>query len=511
MTPRVVSLATAVLVLPALALATLGGHRFIPDDVYFYLKISDAIARGAGSTFNGLVPTNGYHPLWMLVCVAARFITGADPALRIQAHLAISALGNLLAVVAAYGAAKSSKQELTGLAVVLIAAYVTFNPLGSELHVSLPLLLVAVRLALQRSSLVLLGAVLGLATLARLDNVFVTFALGVAAIVPRNGEARAVVLRRGAMLFAAFALVLAPYLAWNVATFGHLVPISGAIKRGLAEQAGWHPEKLGRQAWLLTAVCVAAVPFAWRWARARQGDSVSLAVCLGALAHATYALLRMEAIWPWYFAGELITAAFALDFALVRVTRELSIRSTVCAVACALALLALPAIAVGNARTAFSEDHPWYLDAARFVDANVPRGAAVAASCSPGALAFFSHRAVFALDGLTGDYAFHERASRDGLEPALRELGVTAVFSIGPDSRELPPLFARTRAIGHGGEGPSFEGQVNAAGMGHAARIGLYSAITRRSVGWLATNDANLIARCPCSRDIALWKLAAGP
>jgi hypothetical protein len=36
------------------------------DDFYYYLKVATNFASGAGSTFNGIVPTNGYHPLWML-------------------------------------------------------------------------------------------------------------------------------------------------------------------------------------------------------------------------------------------------------------------------------------------------------------------------------------------------------------------------------------------------------------------------------------------------------------
>ena len=33
---------------------------------------------GQGSTFNGIMPTNGYQPLWMLVCVLGARITSAS-------------------------------------------------------------------------------------------------------------------------------------------------------------------------------------------------------------------------------------------------------------------------------------------------------------------------------------------------------------------------------------------------------------------------------------------------
>ncbi|RME22092.1 MAG: hypothetical protein D6798_16635, partial [Deltaproteobacteria bacterium] len=39
------------------------------DDSFYYLEIARNIAAGRGSTFDGLQPTNGYHPLWMAICV----------------------------------------------------------------------------------------------------------------------------------------------------------------------------------------------------------------------------------------------------------------------------------------------------------------------------------------------------------------------------------------------------------------------------------------------------------
>jgi len=42
---------------------------FTRDDAYYYFKIAQNISEGHGSTFDGINPTNGYHPLWTLVCV----------------------------------------------------------------------------------------------------------------------------------------------------------------------------------------------------------------------------------------------------------------------------------------------------------------------------------------------------------------------------------------------------------------------------------------------------------
>ncbi len=43
----------------------------VQDDAFYYIKIAQFLASGHGSTFNGLVFTNGYHPLWMACLVIA--------------------------------------------------------------------------------------------------------------------------------------------------------------------------------------------------------------------------------------------------------------------------------------------------------------------------------------------------------------------------------------------------------------------------------------------------------
>ncbi len=41
----------------------------VADDSYYYFKIADNIAHGLGSSFDGISPTNGYHPLWLAVLI----------------------------------------------------------------------------------------------------------------------------------------------------------------------------------------------------------------------------------------------------------------------------------------------------------------------------------------------------------------------------------------------------------------------------------------------------------
>ncbi len=42
---------------------------FVADDVFYYFKTAQNIAAGNGVTFDGLSLSNGFHPLWMLICI----------------------------------------------------------------------------------------------------------------------------------------------------------------------------------------------------------------------------------------------------------------------------------------------------------------------------------------------------------------------------------------------------------------------------------------------------------
>jgi hypothetical protein len=489
------------------------GVLFMSDDIFFYLKIADALYQGEGSTFNGIQPTNGYHPLWMLVCVISRAIAGSDPYTLVRVLFGFSLVGTLISIALAQRLAKALDLSRLAVAPAVIAAYLTFNPIGSEIHVSAPLLLATVLQARRvlsgpsddRAAQLRLGALLGLATLARLDNVFVLALIGALALLPLRGSIVSA-LRRGVTIAAPAALLIAPYLAWNLIVFGHLVPISGAIKFGLAQSIGWNPAKIGTQHWLLN-VGVVAAPLFWYLRGRRTNDYTLFAFSTGALIHAIYVLLRMEAIWTWYFAGEVIAVAFMLDAATRSVMSLGSVRILRVAAAVAVGLL-MPMIAVRQATIPPLPARPWFLETASWIDANVPEGEAIAVTHSPGAVAYFSRRSVMALDGLTGDYAFHERAGRDGLYTALHGMGVRYLLAPGPRLREFPEAFRRTEAIGHTGEGASFRGTIGADGLGTVSAIGLYSAIEGRNVGWLRTDDSNLVDQGFCSREIAVWKLA---
>jgi hypothetical protein len=62
---------------------------FTRDDAYYYFKVAQNISEGYGSTFDGINQTNGYHPLWMLICIPIFALSRFDLILPLRALLLI--------------------------------------------------------------------------------------------------------------------------------------------------------------------------------------------------------------------------------------------------------------------------------------------------------------------------------------------------------------------------------------------------------------------------------------
>ena len=116
---------------------------YVQDDLLYYLKVAQSIAAGHGSTFNGVVTTNGYQPLWLLVLAALSFFT-----VKAKFILAFLALTDLVAAVTTFLLA-SRLLRASGarpLLVFALAAWVTLYSVtlffyGMEVTLTVPLVL----------------------------------------------------------------------------------------------------------------------------------------------------------------------------------------------------------------------------------------------------------------------------------------------------------------------------------------------------------------------------------
>ncbi|HYC37457.1 MAG TPA: hypothetical protein VEC19_13610 [Usitatibacter sp.] len=216
----------------ALSLASRGVTFFI-DDAFYYLLIARNFADTGVPTFDGVNPTNGFHPLWMLLLAAMYKVigTGTDPFTQLVAAKALemSALGGSLAACAFAFQRLHRRTPLAwgfaGAALVLLAPRLYLFDQGMESTLAAGLLLAALFAVIDRHRL-LLAVVLPLLFLARLDSlVFVIAPLASWWIVRDRAS-----LREHAATFAPVAITAAAFIALNLALTGHANTISGQIK-----------------------------------------------------------------------------------------------------------------------------------------------------------------------------------------------------------------------------------------------------------------------------------------
>lgn len=329
----------ALLVLAALAAARLPfllqgpGVQFslLGDDAFYYLEAARrAVESGHWPSMDGLHPTNGFHPLYMAILIALQRLVGTAPGHVIPIVVALNlALNGAAAWLVARHATRAPAPRAAVLAGVLLAlnpGWTAHALAGVENSLSaLLLLLVAlrwrVRLAHAREpapaptgTLLLEGALCGLAMLARTDATIV-----VAALLAGGGwmraqvAGRAAALRELAVTALAAALVVSPWLAVNLWRFGTVAQDSAAALAFRFERLGGHP---GAPAWFrLTALSFAfwVFRFARAWGLApltgwlvglsvpsdgwRRGDRPRFVAWLPVALCALAALLRANDLW----------------------------------------------------------------------------------------------------------------------------------------------------------------------------------------------------------------------
>jgi hypothetical protein len=231
--------AYAVALAAALALAwapfeLLLGH-ILYEDFFYYLGVADHIVRGDGATFDGTAPTNGFHPMWMAVCVLLEAV--ADRTLAMRLSLVVAAV---LHVAQAMLLRRLLRRLRVAPAIAWAATLfflfsyraIAWNLCGLEPPVQGLFLLLAIdRLVAWRTSdrtgeLLLLGLCLGANALARFDGLlFAVFALAGTMLGRAGWRAR---LRAPLLAGSALLLTLLPWFVWSLHHSGVLLPNSQA-------------------------------------------------------------------------------------------------------------------------------------------------------------------------------------------------------------------------------------------------------------------------------------------
>jgi len=158
---------------------------FSTDDAFYYFKVAQNATTGHGFTFDGMNNTNGFHPLWMAVCLVAFWFTRINLILPLRLIVIISGLLNAGSVLLLYRLLVKHLHKAVAFTAAAAWALLpeifqvtTMRGLETGLSVfCLLLLLLKVQEMMEgsqpsRADLLRLGILAALAILARLDNAF---------------------------------------------------------------------------------------------------------------------------------------------------------------------------------------------------------------------------------------------------------------------------------------------------------------------------------------------------
>lgn len=398
------------------------------DDTYYYFKTALNVGRGLGSSFDGINPTDGYHPLWMAVLALLFKPLPDDIVLLTRIAFTLQVV-----MVWAGGLLLSRLRAAGGARILWPLALVLVNPFAAKIvlcgqETALQFLLSCAALAMWWSlrdsgrstsmgyrpiEWAGLAVVCVLATLARLDTAFFCAALlAMPLVLPSDEERKAGLaarVKRTALGFAVFGGLLGAYLAYRVVVFHHLMPVSGAIKQHLDD------DEIAPLAARLLVIAVSLVGIAGFWLVARRRGARVLALLAppvaGALVVAIYNFgwrgeMSPSLIRIWYLEPFLLVAVLAVGAALATPGRRLPIAVFGCAAGLWLALT------VFSWRYRFeSRSYALYQAAercSRWADRHAEAGA-VGAAWDAGFAGAFTRKPVMNLDGLISSWEYKEQ------------------------------------------------------------------------------------------------------
>jgi len=415
----------------------------VADDAFYYYGTARHIVAGHGATFDGINATNGFHPLWMLAILPIWGVV-ADPALAVRVALCLQLLLFLASIVVVM----RMVWRRFGPGPLVASLWIPFFPHfsnrfteGLETSLLLALVTAAVwfmatewfRKPRARWRDVCMGGLLGLIFLARLDAAMLAavcfVVLWIRCLRDEPAGARvATAFRRSLWVGVPIVVVALPYLCWNMARFGHLLSISGALKSSFPRPALRLEVFLPYKAFAaLAALALAVLVGGLMWRRRLQDAGWSAedraylralnVFCLFVVGHFVFMLLFMKwEVAGWYFAPYVLVPVLAAGpvWRLLGLDERASRTRLVSFAVVGLVGLGAAADAgahfISLSKRLRGTSHPFNrhtYQAAQWVKAHLPRDA-VLAMTDCGIFGYFAERSVVNLDGVINNYEYQE-------------------------------------------------------------------------------------------------------
>lgn len=436
-------------------------HYWTADDMYYHLALARNIISGNSIVFNSGIPTNGFHPLIVLIFLpffSILYPLGVSyPVYGALTMLSVFDLGTAIFIYLICRELLNEKAGLIGCGVWL------FNPLilitglqGVEPPIQVFLISVLTWYLVRKpdisdlsySQYSFIGLMLGLIFLARMDGIFLASSIILSLIINRYqniGKFKELISRPGYLLIpgAIFSATVLAYMTWSFLHTGRFTPVSGAATRMLRLEnnsylsratrsimiSGWYLKNfllyqdtnMIKQGLLQTGLAVftlASFPAYTLWKRrgfaARVLKKLDFLICTVILFHLFYWFYAVG-IRPWY--THFPSFVVALFFPLAATKALETIDSQKKRKTAYLGLIGLIGFFFVLGSPIFqqpvSPQEKTKKQAADYIDKNIPENATLGSS-NTGIYQYFTPRhEVINLDGVMNPEAYRARKKGD--------------------------------------------------------------------------------------------------
>jgi hypothetical protein len=414
----------------------------VVDDAAYYMNTAQNMARGLGMTFDGIHPTNGFHPLWLLMLVPLFLYHGTpETMIRLVVLLQILLLSVAFLVVYRTQSRQFSRRAalLSGIGFLWLVFMQGVNGMESALFALLLVVLYAYGSKISQGPITwaraaLFGVILGLLLLSRLDMIFIPLAM-LAFAIPYvlNAATRSRAVMAIVVAGAATTAIVAPYLLFNLAQFGSPMPISGALKSSFPAIALSHDTFGAFNNRHYVFVGFAALWLLWRIISTRTvlarptDDYYSVATSVLAWAvilHFLDTILFLRwGVFAWHFILYPLFAVIALPGVVDSVPKWRPLENHTAPYWLAVGIMLLLAARNEYARESYPLNHAWHVAAYNAAVWAREHTAAdtIFAMSDAGHFAFFSGRHVINLDGLVNNMDYQRAIAAQRVRQYLRD------------------------------------------------------------------------------------------
>lgn len=461
---------TIILSIVYLLLLNLNSGLLPSDDGFFYLQIAHNITSGFGSTFNNITPTNGYHPLWMLVCILLSFLSFGSKALLLNLTLIIQFVLFVLSILNIKSVTDKKGFYFSTLFLSIIFLSIA-NIYLTEGFLLLYLITYTYKYLVQSNdkiNLIKIAFLLGLLILCRLDSMFIVFPLILTLSISKSNIDFIKLFK----IFGITLLIIAPYLIYNVISYGHLLTISAEIKSYFPVPIFNALDAYGSFSILLNIIFIAYLFYK----NNNTYINLELSVLIGVLSQGLFIYLFNVGSSSWYWVVSYLCNALFINELVKRL--KVNINESKLVFLSLILCFSIFGIRIYfyNSNSSLVQEHPVIQFVNELKSHNVNNSKIITYD-TPGRLAFYSENQFISSDGLICDFDYSSLIETKGIVSFINNNKI--IYILTPFSKNKSFKYKRLKLYCYW-EKDNF-------------KVNFFSPLNDKDSGILTLNEANLV------------------